>query len=155
VLLAVASVGLSYVHPAGNVRYVAQGEPMLAGSGAPQNVRSILEAKCADCHSNRTHWPIYSRIAPISWQLEHDVRDGRAALNFSSWAAMRSEDRLTALTRIAAEIRSGEMPPAGYVMVHRSKRLSAEEEQEISAWARAERKRIKTMLTEKQGEAAK
>ena len=152
VLLAAASVGLSFVHPWGNVRDVAQGQAMLAGSGVPQNVQHILEAKCADCHSNQTHWPVYGRLAPVSWQLEHDVRDGRAALNFSGWAGMRSEDRITALTRITAEIRSGEMPPAAYAAVHRSKRLTTAEQQEISAWARAERKRLKAMLSEQKGE---
>jgi hypothetical protein len=30
-----------------------------------------------DCHSNLTHWPWYSNIAPISWLVQKDVEDGR------------------------------------------------------------------------------
>ena len=57
----------------------ARGE-MLGGSEVPQGVRQVLEQKCADCHSNQTHWPVYSRLAPGSWLMEHDVSGGRAAL---------------------------------------------------------------------------
>src|ERR1700676_3028118 len=30
-------------------------------------VGRIMEHSCADCHSNLTHWPWYSRVAPASW----------------------------------------------------------------------------------------
>jgi hypothetical protein len=34
---------------------------------APAEVKTILERSCFDCHSNRTRWPGYSRVAPVSW----------------------------------------------------------------------------------------
>lgn len=37
------------------------------------------------CHSNETVWPWYSRIAPVSWLVAHDVHDGREELNLSTW----------------------------------------------------------------------
>ena len=109
-----ASVGLSLVHPWGDLRNVSSPRELLGGSAVPQDVRGILETKCADCHSNRTHWPVYSRLAPGSWLMEHDVHEGRSAMNLSDWTAMTAEDRVSALTRIAAEVRSGEMPPGPY-----------------------------------------
>ena len=142
-LVLAAAVGLSFVHPWGDVRDVAPGGELLGGSEVPQQVRLVLEQKCADCHSNQTHWPLYSRLAPGTWMMEHDVHEGRAALNFSRWPEMRDEERIDALSRIAAEIRSEEMPPTAYTMVHPTRHISDEEKQKVAAWARAERRRLR------------
>lgn len=138
-----AAVGLSFVHPWGDVRNVdARGE-LLGGGEVPQEVRQVLEQKCGDCHSNRTHWPVYSRLAPGAWLMEHDVSEGREALNFSRWREMRAEQQIDALSRIAAEIRSEEMPPTAYTMMHPTRHVSDEEKQAVAAWARAERRRLR------------
>jgi hypothetical protein len=52
--------------------------------GSPEVV-SVLRRACYDCHSNETVWPWYSRVAPLSWVIAHDVNEGRAVLNFSTW----------------------------------------------------------------------
>jgi cytochrome c len=142
VLLA-AGVGLSFVHPWGDVRNVGAKGELLGGSDVPPDVRQVLESKCADCHSNRTHWPVYSRLAPGSWLMEHDVSEGRAALNLSRWDSLGSEDRIDALSRIAAEMRSAEMPPTAYTLMHPSSHVSDGEIRRITTWARAERRRLK------------
>ena len=142
-LLLAAAVGLSFVHPWGDLRDVdARGE-LFGGSEVPHGVKEVLEQKCADCHSNRTHWPVYSRLAPGTWLMEHDVSGGRAALNFSRWQEMRTEERVDALSRIAAEVRSEEMPPTAYTMMHPTRHISDTEKQEVAAWARAERRRLR------------
>ena len=141
--LFVASAALSFVHPWGELRSVEPGGQLLEGRTVPDDVRGILEKKCADCHSNQTHWPVYSRLAPASWLVEHDVYGGRSAMNLSHWAAMDAEDRIAVLTRIAAEVRSGEMPPKPYTLLHRASNLTDSDKQQIAAWARAERKRIR------------
>jgi heme-binding protein len=48
-------------------------------------VAAILQRSCNDCHSNRTVWRWYSIVAPASWLVSHDVREGRDALNLSEW----------------------------------------------------------------------
>lgn len=141
--LALTSVALSFVHPWGDVRSVATRGQILEGSAAPEDVRGILEKKCADCHSNQTHWPVYSRLAPASWLMEHDVHAGRSAMNLSNWTQTNSEDRIALLTRVAAEVRSGEMSPKPYTMLHPASRLTESDKQRITAWARIERKRIR------------
>jgi cytochrome c len=141
--LLAAAVGLSFVHPWGDVRNVRSDGNLLGGSEAPQEVRYVLETKCADCHSTRTHWPLYSRLAPGSWLMEHDVNEGRAALNLSRWDSMRNEERIDALSRIAAEVRSAEMPPAAYTLMHPRGHVSDLDMQTIAAWARAERRRLR------------
>src|ERR1051325_2772912 len=55
---------------------------------APQPVASILQRSCNDCHSNGTVWPWYAQVAPVSWLLARDVRQGRREMNLSEWTAM-------------------------------------------------------------------
>ena len=139
-------MAFSFVHPWGNVRNIAPGGQILEGSAMPDDVRSVLERKCADCHSNHTHWPAYSRLAPISWLTERDVQAGRSALNLSAWAGIDAQDRIAALAEIAAEVRSGEMPPKPYARMHAAF-LSESDKQRITAWSRAERKRLRAQTS--------
>jgi cytochrome c len=145
------SVGLSFVHPWGNVRDSARDGETLGGANVPANVRAILETKCANCHSNQTRWPSYGRLAPASWLMEHDVYAARSAMNLSRWNEMSADDQAASLTRMAAEARSGEMPPRPYALMHPASRLSAEEKQALIVWARAERARIRMMDAQPKG----
>lgn len=145
------SVGLSFVHPWGDLRDAAPKVPMLGTGEAPSEVRAILENKCADCHSNRTQWPFYSTLAPSSWLLEHDVHEGRGAMNLSLWDQMSSAGRISILTRLAAKVRSGEMPPSPYAMAHPAKRLTDDDKQLLGSWAKAERRRIRTIGDDRKG----
>jgi cytochrome c len=144
------SAALSLVHPWGDLRHVEASGPILAGSTIPANIRATIETKCADCHSDRTHWPVYSRLAPGSWLMEHDVHGARTAMNLSQWDQIPAEGRIEVLTRIAAEARSGQMPPAQYAFMHPANRLTDEEKQEIASWARLERKRLRAVNQEKE-----
>jgi hypothetical protein len=74
---------------------------------------------CYDCHSNETHWPWYSHVAPMSWLVQHDVENGHQELNFSTWDG-DSDD-------LAGVVTDGEMPPRNYTFLHPDARLSAEE----------------------------
>lgn len=138
-----ACFGLGFLHGSGDKRVAANSND-LAIDALPNGVKAILENKCADCHSNRTHWPLYSRFAPVSWLVERDVHAGRAAMNLSLWRGMRRDDRISSLTRIVAEARAGRMPPKTYALMHPDKRLSTYERQILIAWATTERRRIRT-----------
>jgi cytochrome c len=138
------SIVLSTIHPWGNPRTGARSDaPLLEGSSVPDNVRGLLAAKCGDCHSERTHYPLYAHIAPVSWMMERDIHSARSQMNLSEWQFTNSESRISVLTRMASVVRTGQMPPRMYVMLHRGARLSPEEEQQIYEWAKAERKRIR------------
>src|SRR5450759_484008 len=58
---------------------------------APPDVQAILRRSCYDCHSNETVWLWYSKVAPISWLVSRDVRQGRRELNFSDWTASEKQ----------------------------------------------------------------
>src|SRR5215469_8890971 len=51
----------------------------------PPQIEIILARSCEDCHSDQTHWPWYSNVAPVSWVIYNHVIDGRRHLNLSEW----------------------------------------------------------------------
>ncbi len=140
---------LSSIHPWGNPRAQAQqGAALLDGSTAPEEIRQVLAAKCADCHSANTHYPPYSRLAPVSWLVERDIQQGREHLNMSEWQRYSMETRIDLLAKIASEVRSEQMPVRQYLVLHPQARLTPEEEQTIYDWAKAEHKQLKRQVAE-------
>lgn len=51
----------------------------------PDNVLTVLEVSCYDCHSNNTNYPFYSRIQPMAMLMDKHVREGKEELNFSEF----------------------------------------------------------------------
>jgi cytochrome c len=142
------SLTLSAIHPWGNPRSGAQANaPLLQGSSAPEDVRRVLASKCGDCHSGNTRYPLYTRLAPVSWMIEHDVQEGRSVLDLSRWQDYSAETQVDLLTRVASESRSGAMPIEQYLLLHPGNRLTGEEQQHIYEWAKAERRRIRRELS--------
>jgi hypothetical protein len=76
---------------------------------SPQT-RALVVAACYDCHSNQTRTPWYGKIAPVSWWLTNHVKDGRAAVNFSTWDQPQGKGA----QRLARSVQSGSMPPSYY-----------------------------------------
>jgi len=90
--------------------------------------RELFVRTCADCHSNETHWPWYSRVAPVSWLVAHDVEEGREHFNVSEWNRPQKHAR-----KAAEEVREGEMPFRGYALAHPRARLDDAERRALIA----------------------
>ena len=103
---------------------------------APPEVRAILKRACYDCHSNETTWPWYSRVAPLSWLVERDVREGRKGVNFSTFGRYADKRRQRKWMEIPEQIEKGEMPPWFYAAIHGEARLSDAERAALVRWAR-------------------
>lgn len=86
----------------------------------------LADRACYDCHSNQTHWPWYSHVAPASWFVYRDVVNGREELNFSE---MGREDNETG--KAAESVEDGEMPPFRYTVNHPEARLDDRERQAL------------------------
>jgi cytochrome c len=112
---------------------------LLAGAQIPVPLRELLECKCGNCHSEAVDWPFYSRVAPVSWLVEHDVLDAREHMNLSRWDNSNQE-KSHILSRLAAKARSGEIPPARYTAIHGDSKLLSKEQDSLYDWARAERR---------------
>jgi hypothetical protein len=102
---------------------------------ATPEARGVLRRACYDCHSNEVAWPWYSRVAPFSWLVAHDVRKGREALNFSTWNRLDTKQRLKALRESWEEVEEGEMPPWFYVPPHPEARLSPDDRRILREWS--------------------
>ena len=133
-LTVAAIVGLGYVHPFGNPRVEpAKGlGTLLQGANMPADAKAVLVAKCADCHSNETRWPVYARIAPGSWLIERDIVEARKKMNLSQWEQLPTEKQDVLTAKIIQEAKSGDMPPLQYLAVHWNAKLSKANVQTLS-----------------------
>jgi hypothetical protein len=94
-------------------------------------VAAIVRRSCYDCHSNNTIWPWYSHIAPVSWLVADDVKEGRTHLNFSEWGFYSPEISKTRLKEMCNEVKSGGMPLRMYTIIHSNASLSPEDVKSI------------------------
>lgn len=117
--------------------------PLLLGADTPLSVAGVLSNACVNCHSEKTQWPWYSRVAPVSWLLENDVKHARQHLNLSRWDALQEVDQRMLLTAIATVIENHEMPPHRYFVLHPEAKLSADDSVRVIEWTRAERRRLR------------
>ena len=141
----VLCIALSFVHPWGNPRDVDPNKiTILPGLELTPEIHQILVNKCADCHSNATRWPVYSRIAPASWLMERDIMEAREHMNFSLWQDYDKDTRMDMLARTATEVRKGEMPVKQYLMMHPEARFTEAERALIINWTKTERTRLRT-----------
>ena len=115
------------------------GRDITARLSPPPPVAAAFERSCRDCHSYQTRWPWYSRVAPISWVVAEDVKDGRRNLNFSEWAAYDQSRAAAKLQDICDEVTSGDMPDFKYTLIHRQAVLSPQEVSAICDWAKTAR----------------
>ena len=92
----------------------------------------LARGACLDCHSNLTAWPWYTNVAPVSWLAQHDVDDGRSSVNLST-LDLRSARGGEVIGEIAEKVRSGEMPPLQYKLIHSQARLSKVEREQLAS----------------------
>jgi cytochrome c len=120
-VLIVASVAaLGHLHPFGNPRAEPQKGlgTLLQGANMPADAKAVLVAKCADCHSSETRWPVYARIAPGSWLIERDIVEARKKMDLSRWEEMPAERQEVLTAKIVQEAKKGDMPPLQYLALH-------------------------------------
>jgi len=110
---------------------------------APANVQAILDRSCADCHSNRTVYPWYSRITPVSWWLAKHIRNGRREVNFDEIGGYSAKKAAHKMQEICEQVEKGEMPLESYLPLHPAAKLSEADRKTLCDWAKGEQTRIK------------
>ena len=115
---------------------------MEAAINVPPDIQQIMARSCNDCHSNKTVYPLYSNVAPISWWLRNHITEAKRELNVSEYATYAPKKQERKLKEICEQVRSGEMPLPSYLIIHRDSVLSQSEIDAICAWTDGERKKI-------------
>lgn len=105
----------------------------------PDSVMGILKTSCFDCHSNRTVYPWYAEIAPVSWWLSNHVNEGKAELNFSEFITYNDKRKNKKLEEIAKTVEEHEMPLSSYTLIHKDAKLSQLDKETLVQWAKSAR----------------
>jgi len=133
-----ASLLLARVHPFGDAGLYGANPsrpPNLEHASIPPQVRDILVAKCADCHSAQTRSPFYGHFAPISWLMERDIVNARRTMNLSQWDTYSADQQQTFEAKIVQETKSHEMPLIQYRTIHWSASITPSDIQALTQWA--------------------
>jgi len=141
---ALVAVPSAFIHPFGAMKAQRSDRPLLLDASFDPQVVRILERSCQNCHSERTVWPWYSYVAPISWMIESDVARARGHMNLSRWNGYPPERQQEILSDMSSRVRNRVMPLPRYLLLHPEARLSDAEVDYLYHWAKTERKRLLT-----------
>ena len=124
---------------------VNEAETLESATQVPENVSAIFRRSCSDCHSNKTVYPWYAKIAPSSWFLAGHIDDGRRELNFSIWNTYETSSRQHKLDEICEQVKARAMPLPSYLWIHWNAGLSDDEIKILCDWTEAENKRLENL----------
>jgi hypothetical protein len=137
ILLLAGLVVIQFFRPERNSGEADGENDLIVQLGITGEVAVILKTSCYDCHSNRTRYPWYSSIAPVSWYLEHHIIKAKEELNFSEFGTLRKSVQVGALSHISEEVGAGSMPLKSYLLIHRDARLDEGKREILVEWADA------------------
>lgn len=100
----------------------------------PNNVQSVLQNACYDCHSNNTKYPWYTNIQPVGWMMAKHIKNGKEKLNFSDFGSNTIRKQISKLKEIVNQVKDDEMPLSSYKLMHKNARLSAEDKTLVKDW---------------------
>lgn len=114
-LVLIGNVATAHTNP--DVTYMVQWDS--------PDTEALAQRACYACHSNETQWPWYSYIAPASFLVARDVKNGREAMNYSTGSGELETGEMV------EEIREGEMPPRLFTVLHPEAVLTADEKAQL------------------------
>ena len=126
---------IQFFRPEKNDKIVNPQNDIIFAVDMPANVKKKIVNACYDCHSEKTAYPFYNRIAPVSWMLARHIKEGKEHLNFSAWATYDKKKQIKLLNEICEVVTSGEMPLKGYSMMHSKAVMNEREIADICSWS--------------------
>jgi hypothetical protein len=142
IVLVVIFIGIQFVRPLLTNPPVDEAQTINAQMQMTSEVASILDRSCRDCHSNKTIWPWYTKVAPVSWWLADHVNEGRHDLNLSEWGKLPRDRQDRKLRQICDEVQDGMMPLSSYLPMHPAAKLSEQDKKTLCDWTDQERERL-------------
>ena len=133
---------VQFIRPARTNPPVDESQTIQAHTHMTPQVSAILDRSCRDCHSNKTVWPWYTNVVPISWFIVNHVNGGRHMMNLSEWGRLERDRQGKKLTQMCDEVTDGVMPLSTYTPLHPGSKLSPSDVKTLCDWAEAEKERI-------------
>lgn len=103
-------------------------------SNASEEIKTMIESACYDCHSNNTNYPWYSEVAPVSWYINHHIEEAKEHLNFSIWNSYSLKKANHKLEECYEELERHKMPTSDYVLMHKEAKLSNKQIITLAQW---------------------
>ena len=141
-VVVVLFVAVQFVRPAKTNPSSEQSLSIENHTQVSPTVASIFDRSCNDCHSNKTRWPWYSNVAPVSWFVINHVNEGRSDMNLSEWGKLDRNRQRRRLEDICEMVESGEMPLSSYTPLHPGSKLTQADVKAICDWSTSERQRL-------------
>src|SRR5580692_698025 len=102
----------------------------------PDDVKTILQRACNDCHSNKTVYPWYAEVQPVKWWLNNHIVDGKRHFNLNNFTSLKVAVQKKKMEECMEQIKKNEMPLDSYTWIHKDAILSEADKQTIYTWCR-------------------
>ena len=142
ITLMVLFLAIQFIRPARTNPVVDESQTIYARTQITPQVAAILERSCRDCHSNKTVWPWYANVAPVSWFVIGHVNDGRGMVNLSEWGRYDKDRQEKKLQQMCDLAQDGVMPLTVYTPLHPGSKLTPDDVKTLCDWTEAERARL-------------
>jgi hypothetical protein len=143
VLLAAGALAIQLVRPARTNPRTDSARTLAAAAHVTPEASAVLDRACRDCHSNDTHWPWYSNVAPVSWFVIDHVNSGRRHFNYSDWASHDEDEKPRILKDICELTRKKDMPVESYLWAHSEARVTDTDVAALCAWTDVARQQLR------------
>ena len=140
--LVVLFLAIQFARPARTNPAIDEAQTIFARTQMTPPVAAILNRSCADCHSNKTVWPWYTNVAPVSWFIVNHVNEARPRLNLSEWGKLDRDRQSKKLQQICDEVSDGGMPLSTYTPLHPGSKPTPADVKALCDWTDAERARL-------------
>lgn len=136
-ILLIAFIGIQFFRPAKNLQEEIAANHISAKFPVPDDVKSILEKGCYDCHSNTSSYPWYFNIQPVGIWMNKHIVDGKKELNFSEYADKKPRFQYRKMEEVIKQVKEGEMPLNSYTWMHGGAKLTTDEKNKLLDWAKS------------------
>ena len=140
----VALAAIQVYRPAKSNPPITPGNEIAANLTVDPAAGAFLARACNDCHSNRTVWPWYSNVAPVSWLVTSDVNGGRRHMNLSEWSSYPAQKRGKFLDEMCKRVTSGDIPLWFYKPMHPKAWVSKADIDVLCRWTASARQTLAT-----------
>lgn len=100
-----------------------------------KQLEPIFRKGCYDCHTDYTEYPWYYKLPLIKGMINDDIKEAHHHVDMTNGFPFKAHDGpADQLVSIREEIKSGDMPPFAYRLMHWSAKPSDAEADSVYQW---------------------